>query len=266
MQITQIMKHIKFTFFSILILFSFSNLFAQKYIGVDFGLQKLSFRSVPDYSEWVMNTYINNSLTPTQIGFSYIKSKNKFQWQTGLHYRHYALEYRLTEFHNPDLGNAEMLSKIVYHGQIGVPLIVNYLINNSETIQLRPFAGLHLNVDLCMFCHDNFQTITRLEFHEENDDVVESEFYWKGFNGFAKNNLIQMNMVYGLNADFPIGKENQNLFRFSIIRGIGLIDANSFRWFVTYNGETSHHSANWDRMNYYSLQFSYLHRLGKNKE
>ena len=259
------MKHIKNAFLVIVILLCSSNLFAQKYIGVEYGWQQLSIQTRPEYNQWVMNTHISNLLTPAQFGFSFIKSKNKFQWQTGLHYRHYALEYRLTDFHNPDWGNAEMLSKIVFHGQVGVPMIVNYLIYDSETIKLRPFTGLHLNVDLCVFCHDAFQTSTRLEFHEENDDVIESEFYWKGFNNFAKKHMIQMNMVYGLNADFPIGKENQNIFRFSIIRGIGLIDANSFRWFVTYNGETSRHSANWGRMNYFSLQFSYLHRLGKNK-
>jgi hypothetical protein len=259
------MNHIKNTFLSIVILLSCSNLFAQKYIGVDFGLQKINAHSRTYYGDWVMNSEIHKGTPPLQLGFSYLNTKNKFQWQTGLHYRQYFVYSTLTDYQNPNLGTTKIIEKTHGIAQVGIPLLLNYQINNSENIKLRPFVGFDFNKDFCIYCNTHAVMFSKNE--KRTDDPIESnlEELPSKFIDLSGRGM-KLNLLLGINADFIVGKNNDNVFRVSFINGYNIWGMSKVRWTVNYFGESSNYYTNLFRMNYYSLQFSYLHRLGKNKE
>ena len=242
---------------------------AQKYLGVDYGWQFFNFRQFTHYGDWTQNAELYKQTMPFQVGISYTNTIKKFQWQTGLNYREYTIVMSLTDFYNPNLGHTKKISKGFISSQIGIPIIFNYQITKSENIILRPFAGFNFSRSFCRYCDDNYNAHSK--YGDNNNQLIEPDPIESNLSEvpfyivMSKGNGLQINMVYGLNTDFPIGKNNKNLFRISFIKGYEVRASPLLHWQVSFYDERSDYYSNWGRLNYFSLQFSYLHSIGGEK-
>lgn len=256
--------------FLLAVLFGYSA-HSQHYVAVDLGFQNIKTNSIESDFYEDGSIYFNEDHTPCELGLSYLRAHSRFQWQAGLHFRHFVGVVINSNFNPVMLPNTRFVRNGYAFNQLALPVSANYAIVKNSFIEIRPFAGLSLNRYMVAQGESRYLITPSREDDLAAPDVVYAikKFYTKG-GILSGESGIQVFGVYGIHFDFLIGKDSESKFRVSLMSAKGLTDGTKYDlYYENQGGEVVagvQQGRHWHRMHYATLQFSYLHPINLNKK